>query len=98
MKQSQSCPKCRGRKLWVIDPFRAVDPVVSEATAPVAHQKEITRFGLERVIPQGHFQLWTCAACGYSELWAEGIRALRPNPAAGIQLVDGSPPAGGPFR
>ena len=100
VKQSLSCPKCRGQKLWVIDPFRAVDPVVSGAAVPVVHQREATgRFGLaERVVPQGHFQLWTCDACGYSELWAEGIRGLQPNPAAGIRLVDGSAPGGGPFR
>ena len=98
MKQSQQCPKCRGQKFWVIDPFRATDPALSNAAAPVAAYTRTGILGIDSVEPRGHFQLWTCAACGYSELWADGLSTLRPDAEAGVELVDHSVAPKGPFR
>lgn len=51
-----------------------------------------------KLSPQGSFELHLCDACGYSELWANGVRGLVENPEKGIRLVDLSDANAGPFR
>jgi hypothetical protein len=48
--------------------------------------------------PQGSFDLHLCDGCGYSELWANGVRGLVEDPAKGVRLVDLSGANEGPFR
>ena len=55
-------------------------------------------FGLRQANPQGQFDLWLCAACGFSELWASNIAGLKENPDAGVKLVDTTAEPQGPFR
>lgn len=100
MKRTQRCPKCGGRKLWVIDTFRAPGESAAGVALPVVtHQEQSTgRFSLGRASPQGSFNLWLCDACGYSELWAENIAGLRHDPASGVRCVDTTPDDEGPFR
>lgn len=55
-------------------------------------------FGFRQVNPQGQFDLWLCAACGFSELWASHLGDLQVNPDAGVRLVDTTAEPQGPFR
>ena len=67
-------------------------PVVPDQAPPGA------RFGLRAARPQGQFDLWLCASCGFSELWASRIGDLVEDPAAGVRLVDTTAEPEGPFR
>ncbi|MDB4932071.1 MAG: hypothetical protein JWM10_4555 [Myxococcaceae bacterium] len=100
MKRTQRCPKCTGQRLWVIEKFRVPGESAEGVPLPVVPHQERAggRFTLGRATPQGSFNLWLCAACGYSELWAEDVAGLRHDPAAGVRLVDSGTDAGGPFR
>lgn len=101
MKNTHICPKCRQRRIWVIERFR----IPSEGgegreLAVVPHQQEQTRtlFGSMRASPKGAFDMFVCDGCGYSELWARDLRGLVADEANGIKLVDNSNLGEGPFR
>lgn len=100
MKRTQQCPKCQGRRLWLIEPFRVPSEVAAGQTLPVlTHQPQPGGlFAIARANPQGRFDLWVCDACGYCELWASGLSGLRHDPAAGVRLVDTTAEPSGPFR
>lgn len=100
MKRTQQCPKCQGRRVWVVESFRVPGETAEGVVLPVVtHQGEaVSRFSIARGSPQGRFDLWVCDACGYSELWAAGITGLRHDPAAGVRLVDSTVAPAGPFR
>jgi hypothetical protein len=101
MKKLLHCPKCAGRKIWVIEKYRVPGEAAEGRELPVLpHQEEgrarLLTFG--RVNPIGHFDLYLCDGCGYAELWAGGFRALRPDPEHGIRLIDTTDANAGPFR
>lgn len=101
MKRSQRCPKCGGKKLWIIEPYRLPNETAAGAPMPVvAHQKEPRPgfFALAQLNPVGSVDLYLCAACGYAELWASNLEGLRPDPAQGVRLLDGTVTPAGPFR
>lgn len=54
--------------------------------------------GMGKLSPQGAFDLWVCEVCGYAELWARDLGALREDPDNGVRRVDTTPPGSGPFR
>lgn len=93
MKTTKTCPKCAGKKLWVVDPLQTVHEY-APGTLPLhlAYKQKTGDTGwlaskTERV---GRLAAWICAACGFSELWASELEQLQPDPEAGIRLVDGS--------
>lgn len=101
MKRTQLCPKCDGRRIWVIEPFR----VPSEAAqgtvlSVVPHQASGGGglFALARLSPVGRFDAYVCATCGYSELYATDFGELREDPANGVRLLDATAAPAGPFR
>lgn len=100
MKRTQQCPKCQGRKLWVIERFRIPSEYAGGTELPVvAHQREQGGFlELGRTSAQGRFDVWLCEACGYSELWAAGLSGLREDVANGVRRVDTTHTPSGPFR
>lgn len=100
MKRSQQCVKCKGRKLWVIEAFRLPGETGEGTALSLVPDQPVggSRFGLSKAAPVGGFDLWLCAACGYSELWATGVSGLREDPARGVRLVDASITPEGPFR
>lgn len=103
MKNLHHCPKCSGRRIWVIERYRVPDPelTVGKELAVVPHlpTQGGSRLFFEKTNPVGHFDLYLCDGCGYSELWAEGFKnALFPDPTRGIRLLDTSDANEGPFR
>lgn len=101
MKQSQVCPKCAGRRIWLLESFR-IPAESGEATAlPVVPHQPAERgsfFAFARLAPLGKFDVYLCASCGYSEFYARTFEGLREDVAHGVRLLDASPAPAGPFR
>ena len=101
MKSTLKCPKCAGKKIWVLEKYRIPGESAAGRELPVLpHQDEgkSRLFQSMRANPQGHFDLFLCNGCGYSELWAGGFEDLVPSPEHGIRLIDSSEIGAGPFR
>jgi hypothetical protein len=106
MKNLHRCPKCSGRRIWVIEPFSIPsdssdkgDPLAVISHLPSAQGEAKSRFSFQKLSPVGHFDLYLCDGCGYSELWAEGFKSrLRHDPQNGIRLLDTGDATEGPFR
>jgi len=101
VKKSHACPKCAGRKIWVLEPLRLADDTKDGTPLSlVPHQAEAPAgfFHVPRLTPRGEVDLFVCDGCGYSELWARGVRDLVEDPAAGVRLLDSSATTAGPFR
>jgi len=101
MKRSHQCPKCDGQRLWVIERYRLPSETAEGQEMPVVpHQADVKPglFGMPRVSPRGHFDVYVCDGCGYTELYGGGLDALVPDPTRGIRLIDASVPKKGPFR
>jgi predicted nucleic-acid-binding Zn-ribbon protein len=101
MKNHLRCPKCAGKRIWVIEKYRIPGESAEGRELPVVPHQETARAGLFqalRVAPRGHFDLFVCDGCGYSELWAAGLGDLVEDPARGVRLVDMSDVTQGPFR
>jgi predicted nucleic-acid-binding Zn-ribbon protein len=91
MKNTQTCPKCASKKLWLISPLRTIHEY-----APGTHplnldydQKVGNNFLTRHKAPAGKFDAWVCAECGFSELWATDIDKLVHAPERGIRLIQG---------
>lgn len=91
MKDSRQCPKCQSRRLWAIQPLKTIHEY-SPGTLPlhldydqVAGSSFLTRHK-NRV---GTLDAWICAQCGYTELWASGLKDLEHAPERGIRLIEG---------
>lgn len=102
MKSHARCPKCAGKRIWVIEKYRVPGEAAEGRELPVVpHQPKgggsFLGLGL-RTNPVGSFDLFVCDGCGYSELYASGFRDLTPDPERGIRLVDTTDTNEGPFR
>ena len=103
MKTLHRCPKCSGRRIWIIERYRVPDAEVTTGrelnVVPHVANPNASRLFFEKTNPVGHFDLYLCDGCGYSELWAEGFKgALSHDPSRGIRLLDTSDANEGPFR
>jgi predicted nucleic-acid-binding Zn-ribbon protein len=98
MKESATCPKCDGRRLWVIERFR-VPSDHPEGTPLSAVLDQPEGGGIFRSVRAvGGFDMHICGDCGFSELWARDIEGLVARPSEGVRLDDQSDPEQGPFR
>ena len=102
MKNTLICPKCAGRRIWVIEKFRLPgESADGRALAVVPHQEAAKRSALSlamRATPKGAFDMLMCDGCGYSELWARDFKDLVVDDAKGIRLTDNTHLKDGPFR
>lgn len=99
MKNQHACPKCTGRKIWVVEPFRLPDDTLDGRPVHVVpHQSEggAGFFKVESAKPRGELDLYVCDDCGYSELWARNVKNLRETRT--VRLLDSSGNRAGPFR
>jgi predicted nucleic-acid-binding Zn-ribbon protein len=83
MKNSRKCIKCDCEAIWKIDPLSLPDPDSSNVVLPVpVGVREIDNpdpglIGRPFVrTAVGTFDVYVCARCGYSELWAKDIEDL----------------------
>jgi predicted nucleic-acid-binding Zn-ribbon protein len=84
MKRTNTCPKCTGEELYVLEPWQQPDPDSSNRTNPVQ-----VAFRLDVVTRDAptDVELWICAACGYSELYAAAPQHLARFADAGVDGV-----------
>jgi predicted nucleic-acid-binding Zn-ribbon protein len=99
VKTSYECPKCSCRKIWRIEQINErPDGTTTMHPTPLALAQEGTMWrGYHSV---GHFEVFLCSACGFTEWYADGLSELKPDPKHGIHLIDMTPQAGtaGPER
>lgn len=105
MKTSRMCPKCRSRKLWVIERVEQQDCQYSKTnplnvTAQYAPSGKVGLFGEEtQKVEAGFFEAWVCAECGFTEWYARDVNqalaylASRPN--AKVHYLDAGAPSTG---
>jgi hypothetical protein len=101
MKRTHICPKCDGRRIWVVEPFRVPSETARGAVLSVVPHQEDAKagfFGMSRVNSVGRLDLYVCAGCGYSELYALDFENLRADNQTGVRLLDASSAPAGPFR
>jgi len=99
MKASQSCPKCRSRKLFVVKEVGNEHAEYSKVVPlPVAVALLPTGGGLlggsEKVVQAGHFEAWVCAKCGLTELYAMKLSAIEKlaNNSSAVRIIGNEPP------
>lgn len=103
MKNTKTCPKCRGKRLWRIEKIGAKDQSIQQGgvyrlrvaaerwTPPVGEPKK-SFWGSDdgsKLYSAGFIEAWVCAACGFTELWSTELEGLVPNPESGVHLVEG---------
>src|SRR5262245_12567436 len=100
MKRSLCCPKCAGKKIWIIERYRIPsDSAAGQELPVVPHQTDPGPPRLwPRIAPRGHFDVYACDTCGYAEFYAGGLDTLVPDRAQGVRVVDATTPHRGPFR
>jgi predicted nucleic-acid-binding Zn-ribbon protein len=98
MRTTHVCPKCQGRKLFVVDPVRMPDEDGNMSTVPFCGGiLDGTKVQVGRV------EAWLCAACGYVEYYARDatkmLASMVAQKDANVRYIDGSGAwDGGPFR
>jgi hypothetical protein len=94
LKKDFICPACEGRQVWRIERLLTVGDMGQENPLPVATIGSTWR-GYK---PHGYFEAFICKGCGHTELYADGIKDLQPDPKRGIHLIDNEPKPEGPMR
>ncbi len=94
MKNSRKCVKCGCEAIWKIDALSVPDHRSSNVVIPIpVGVREIDNPDaglLDRPLQRtevGTFDVFVCAHCGYSELWAKNIDdlgKLRKGPEDGV--------------
>jgi hypothetical protein len=86
LKRDHICPQCEHRKRWQIEHIG----VWPNQPLPVAHERRFA--GAFR--GEGRFEALICAQCGFTELYAQGLEELKPDPSMGVYFIDDEPKAG----
>jgi predicted nucleic-acid-binding Zn-ribbon protein len=100
MRFTRICAKCDARKFYVQPAFQVPDTGSGDRTAvlPAVSVESQSAFGAR--MEYGVFECWTCAGCGYTELYASVVPlelAAKEHPDQ-VRTVDASPGQEGPFR
>ncbi len=109
MKHNQSCPKCRGTKVYVVDEsvrgHVTEDGVNLVPRTMTAARVEITSPGVfgesrqTKLVEAGRCEAWICAACGYTEWYTTRLDELEvlAQASSGVRIVDRTTNVG-PYR
>lgn len=97
MRTTQICPKCQGRKLFVVDPVRMPGEDGHITTVPFcAGVLDGTK------IHVGRIEAWLCEGCGFVEYYAKDVTSrlaeLAKQKPTNVRYLDGSGGSSGPFR
>jgi predicted nucleic-acid-binding Zn-ribbon protein len=105
MRETQVCPKCRGKRFYVMP--EVTQPNINSANGTHALVPTCAWLMLGdggffssnyRRVAAGTFEAWICAACGLTEWYAkidpEALELLQQ--ARVVRVVEA--PSGGPFR
>jgi len=108
MKQTETCPKCRGTKLFVVNEVQrrqsaeGIETIVPvTVTATQARVGPTGRFSGEqrKNLEAGRFEAWVCAACGFTEWYATRLNelAVLADATSAVRVIEREP-EGGPYR
>jgi hypothetical protein len=75
------CIKCNETRRWHVERIGIQDPQYSNGK-----NVPLGCFGKQETTP-GQVDALVCAACGYTELYWQGLSALRHNPENGVHLI-----------
>ena len=96
MRINLLCPKCKCRKIWLIEEVRHFNTYSGGAPLNVVYDRRVGKTGTgffsggERAKQSvGHYDVFVCASCGFAEWYARGLEGLEENPADGVRLLDG---------
>jgi predicted nucleic-acid-binding Zn-ribbon protein len=102
MRIKRRCPKCDGTQFLVTEKlgfvqkmYKGQKPYVSPVPVAVGRQSTPGFFGTSTsLVAHGSYESWSCIACGYTELYANGLDEIAKSGAA--TSVKGDAPH--PFR
>jgi predicted nucleic-acid-binding Zn-ribbon protein len=98
MRATQVCPKCQGRKLYVVDPVRMPD----QENNTISSIPFCAGFVDGTKVQVGNVEAWVCATCTYVEYYAKNatkmLASLATQPGGNVRYLDGSGGPSGPFR
>ena len=109
MKQTETCPKCRSVKLFVVNEVHWKHEVeVAESVLPVAVTAVVVDMGAGGVpgdargkttVEAGRFEAWVCASCGYTGWYATRLQelAILAGGTSAVRIVERTLD-GGPYR
>lgn len=103
MRNDHTCPKCEGKRFYVVDEVRMRDSDSFNGTDPLALAASYLEYGpagrftgkKEKKRFEANIEAWICRSCSYAELYANDLGALDEMVALGdesIREVDGSKP------
>jgi predicted nucleic-acid-binding Zn-ribbon protein len=76
MRNTHTCPKCAGTHIAIAPQFRFSDPDYVNRLVPLCPITIGVPGWIGGKIEVGHFQVYICVQCGYSELYAEQLKGL----------------------
>ena len=100
MKTSVRCPKCEGRKIWVIERYAIPERTSVNAEFPMCIVRgrgvPEPKWPRPRSFwdppyypePHGIVDLYLCGVCGYVEFWGREFPDLIEDPDNGVRLLD----------
>jgi predicted nucleic-acid-binding Zn-ribbon protein len=107
MKHSETCPKCRSTKLFVVPEVqRRHETEAAVGAIPMTVTSAQVRVGdgffgegETRNVEAGRFEAWVCAGCGYTEWYATRLEelAVLAGASTGVRFIDRAA-EGGPYR
>ncbi len=108
MRESETCPKCRSRKIFVVKKVGNEHAEYAETVPlPVAVVELPSGGGLfggsAEVVQAGHFEAWVCGKCGLTEWYAQNLDAIArlAQASPGVRVIDHETdpgPGPGPYR
>lgn len=76
MRSTQTCPKCSGKKIAVVNRFRQPDQESSNGVHVLPAVTVEADDGWSRRIAVGSFETYICLGCGFVELYASGLEEI----------------------
>jgi predicted nucleic-acid-binding Zn-ribbon protein len=101
MRSTQTCPKCSGQRLAVMDEFRQPEAGSSSTTVVVVVAIEAEGMFRGNAGGLGSFETWICLGCGYTEFYArrlKGIEALAEKHPDRVRIIEPTSPKRDPYR
>jgi hypothetical protein len=99
MRETNSFPKCKGRRIWHIEKVHSDSDVRGGRPLRVVLERKISdprgkaqRNWLSSArVSFGYLDLFVCARCGFAEWYASGLDGLVHCPEEGVHLLDAEP-------
>ena len=107
MRDSETCPKCRSRKIFVVaEVGNEHETLTATVPLPVAVGAVLVQGGgvfggtTKQIVKAGTFEAWVCAKCGFTELYAKKLAAIArlAEKSSCVRVIEHEPEPAGPYR